>query len=614
VPNSNHRRALRRGLFAVAAGLVLTASLPLAAGAAPQSGFKTSQAAMIVPGPDAPPGTEIKPLITVGDTIGDYMFEAIPDGISLFKSGKNQATLLVNHETSTVPFPYVASPTTSNSFNDFRNSELSELVVRTGGGILSAEMVIDTGDGFHRFCSNFLATTDGFGNRPLLFANEEGIDWVSEAVFDDGDAEDLGWTTGTTFEGANDARQIGAVVAYDPDSGANRPIWGMGRHNHENSVAIPGYGYPVLLSGDDAFNQNVPQSQLYSYIADDADDVWEDGGDLWAFVADDPQINDYYDFQPDGTLSDGGTDPISGHFVLVPKQIATGKDLDGNDMISAEVPDALDTLHDPFPAPPADGNWQRPPGATTGPGIDGPQWILEHWGDDAGVFQFLRIEDIAYDKRPGKQNIVYLVDSGRGSAGAPQAGRSTNGRVWKMVLDPEDPKIVDELSVLIEGDNSEVKTVDEIHQPDNIESTMRGLLITEDPGSQQQFSAAQQVSDAARATTARLMYYSFETEDLYAVLKVDQSADEGPTDEDLPLNGSPASWGAWETSGIVDASAVFGPNKYLINVQAHSLYVDIDNTSAPSNLDGVNDPENDDPDWQFKREGGQLLLVNLPDL
>ena len=30
----------------------------------------------------------------------------------------------------------------------------------------------------------------------------------------------------------------------------------MGRHNHENSVAIPGYGKPVVLSGDDSFVSN----------------------------------------------------------------------------------------------------------------------------------------------------------------------------------------------------------------------------------------------------------------------------------------------------------------------------------------------------------------------
>ena len=613
---------MRRGLLAVAAGLVLTASLPLTAGAAPpQSGFKTSQASMILPGPDAPPGTEIKPLITVGDTIGDYMFEAIPDGISYFRSGKNEATVLVNHETSTVPFPYnpaptggtipsPPSPTSTNSLNDYRNSELSELVIRKGGQIISAEMVIDTGDSFHRFCSNFLATSDGFEERPLLFTNEEGIDWVSETVFSDGDADGLNWTSGTNFEGAAGARQIGAVVAYDPATGQHTTIWGMGRHNHENSVAIPGYGYPVLLSGDDAFNQNVPQSQLYSYIAEggDATDVWNDDGRLWAFVADDPDINDYYDFRYDGTLRDGGTDPISGHFVLVPRDIAMGK--------LGEDPDARDVLHTDFVGfdpPPSDGNWQRPPGIGTGPGVDGPQWVLEQWGDDAGVFQFLRIEDIAYDKRPGMENVVYLVDSGRGSAGVPANNRSTNGRVWRMVLDPNDPTVVQELSILIEGDNSEVKTVDEIHQPDNIESTVHGLLITEDPGSQQQFNATQQQNDS-RATTARLMYYSFETEALTAVLKVDQSADEGPTDADLPLGGAPASWGTWESSGIVDVSSVFGPNKFMITVQAHTLFTDVDTTSAPSNEAGVNDPDDNESDWQFKREGGQLVLVTLPGL
>ena len=68
----------------------------------------------------------------------------------------------------------------------------------------------------------------------------------------------------------------------------------MGRHNHENSVAIPGYGKPVVLSGDDSFVSNPAQAQLYSYIADDSDAVWNDEGDLWAFVAD--GVDDYYDF------------------------------------------------------------------------------------------------------------------------------------------------------------------------------------------------------------------------------------------------------------------------------------------------------------------------------
>ena len=586
------RRGIR-GLVTAGAGLILAMSIPLTAGAA-QSGFKTEQPAMLAPGAGAPAGTEIKPIITVGDTIGDYLFEAIPDGISYWQSGKNEATVLVNHETSTVPFPYVAAaPTTANSFNAFTNSELSKLVIRRGGQILSAEKVIDTWDGYHRFCSNFLAMSDGFEDRPMLFTNEEGIDWVFEEVVDVNGVP-LGWNNEESIEGDDGAREIGAVVAYDVNADQHRPIWGMGRHNHENSLAVPGYGTPFILSGDDAFVSSPAQSQVYAYAAADADAVWDDEGTLYAFVPDEEfeDVNDYYDFPISSTMS------ISGEFVAVPKAIATGKNPDGSDMMAADVPPALGG---PYPLPPADGTWQRGLGLTTG--VDGPQWVLEHWSDLNNVFQFTRIEDMAFDKRAGGSNIVYLVDSGRGATSAGgNAFTSSNGRVWRMELDETNPLQVDSLSILIEGDDNPVKTLGEVHQPDNIESTVNGLLITEDPGSSQQFAPADQ--GLANATTGRLMHYRFSNGAMTAVLKVDQSADEGPTDEDQAT--SPGNWGAWETSGIIDVSSVFGPNKFMIDVQAHSLYVDIDTTSAPDNLAPAGS------DWIYKREGGQLLLVTIP--
>ena len=76
----------------------------------------------------------------------------------------------------------------------------------------------------------------------------------------------------------------------------------------------------------------------------------------------------------------------------------------------------------PYPAPPSDGGWQRPPGATSGPGVDGPQWVLEHWSDLNNVFSFVRVEDMAYDKRQGMRNVVYIVDSGRGRGPLDSAG------------------------------------------------------------------------------------------------------------------------------------------------------------------------------------------------
>ncbi len=91
----------------------------------------------------------------------------------------------------------------------------------------------------------------------------------------------------------------------------------MGRFNHENTVAIPGFDELVALSGDDTFQTNPPaSSQLYMYTASDTDELWADEGTLHAFVADGTD-NDYFDLQPGET--------ISGEFVPVPENIAKGK-------------------------------------------------------------------------------------------------------------------------------------------------------------------------------------------------------------------------------------------------------------------------------------------------
>jgi hypothetical protein len=534
------------------------------------SGFRTPQASMLTTGDRA--DVKFTPIATVGEILpGKIRFESIPDGIALRTRGQGRVDVYVNHETSTVPFPYnPAAPTEANSQNDFLNAEVSLLALNQhSAGVLKAEKAISSEEGFQRFCSSFLAWTEQGFDRALLLTNEEAVDWVNRS----------GKAWPATI-GSPAARQAGAVVAHDIKSGDTRPIWGMGRHNHENSVPIPGFGQLVVLSGDDTFTNNPSQSQLYSYLADDSDAVWNDEGSLWAFVSDDPAFQRYEDFIP------GSADSVQGHFIEVPRMIATGRKADGTDIVAADVG---------FPPPPNDGTWQRDP---NGIGVDGPQWVLDYWSRTNGVFRFVRLEDIAYDKRPAMSNVVYVVDSGRGTAGDPTAGRSTNGRVWKMVLDPDDPKNVLSLSIFVEGDDNPVKTLREVHQPDNIETTANSLLLTEDPGSSQQFAPA---DTSANATTGRLWRVPLTGGAPEVVAKVDQSADEGPTDVDAAAKGN---LGAWESSGVVDASAAFGPGAFLVTVQAHTLWVDKapgDDNVAPAG-----------PDFTFKREGGQLVLVRIP--
>jgi len=571
--------------MALAAAVAVSAtSVALAAN---KSGFRTEQPLMLT---SAKAGVGITPLLTVGDVLrSGYRFEAIPDGISVRTRGRGRVDLFVNHETSKVPFPYnTANPTAANGENDFDNAQVSRLILnQRSAGVLGGKFVIPSRLGYQRFCSNYLATAQEGFSRDILFTNEESPDYVFR--------QEASWPPPI---GSPAEREAGLVVALDVRTGKQRPIYGMGRHNHENSVAIPGYGKPVVLSGDDTFTSGpltgapptypVPaQSQLYSYIAPSTNALLADKGDLWAFVSDTPGVKNYYDVLP------GSGTQVTGHFIKVPKDIATGLNPDGSELKAADKG---------YPLPPTDGSWQRDLRSIAPVGIDGPQWVLQHWSDVNNVFQFVRVEDTAYDKRPGMGNVMYIVDSGRGrteAQGLDTPFRSTNGRVWKMVLDPNDPTKVTSLTVFVEGDDSPVKTLNEIHQPDNIETTPNGLLVTEDPGSSQQFPVG---SPDPAATTARLWHVPVANPaGAEVVARVNQSADGGATDVD----GRPAgNQGAWESSGIVDASRAFGPGAFLIDVQAHTLWVE----KAP----GDDNNGDDQPDFTYKREGGQLALIRIP--
>lgn len=617
MPNPAVSRRARR-LVAPIAAFLLIASTPLAVGAAPGSPFVTSRASMLALGADGA-GASFQPIISVGDAVGPkYKFLSIPDGIGYMPGGN--AKVYINHETSTTPFPYgsLANPTavppvaavppsTSSAFNDFDNSQVSKLILRKSGGtvgVQSATVVIPSSANYQRFCSNFLALTDGFESRPMLFTNEETPDWTRTSG--------TAWDNASSLENVAGAREGGVTVAYDINGETFKTIWGMGRFNHENTVAIPGYGHPFLMSGDDTFTSNPAQSQVYAYSAADADSVWNDEGQMLAFVPDEQYatINDYYDFPIDANPLDAGSLSISGHFIPVPEVIATGKLPNGNEVTADTVPAELGG---PYAEPPNSGSsWQARPfnwaGDPTGQpsnnvGIDGPQWVLEQWSDAHNVFQFTRIEDMAYDRT--NPNVVYLADSGRGATSAGgNSFISSNGRVWRMELDPSDPTVVDSLSLLIEGDDSPVKTIGEVHQPDNLETTVNGLYVMEDPGSSQQFNTAQQQSDP-NATTARIWQFKFSDSTLHQIFKVDQSSDE-TVGYDVDQASTAGRWGEWEASGLVDVSATFGPGTFLVNVQAHSLYTEIDTTTAPDNVGAAG------PDWTWKREGGQLLLVTIP--
>ena len=120
-----------------------------------------------------------------------------------------------------------------------------------------------------------------------------------------------------------------------------------------------------------------------------------------------------------------------------------------------------------------------------------------------------------------------------------------------------------------------------MHNPDNLETTKNAVYIQEDPGSHQSPAELRRSQ-----TNARIWQYQISTGALKVIAEVDQSMS--------PVTNK----GAWESSGIVDASSVLGPGAFLLDVQAHGW-----DTPVP----GGNDP----PATQ-QREHGQFLVLRVP--
>ena len=253
------------------------------------------------------------------------------------------------------------------------------------------------------------------------------------------------------------------------------------------------------------------------------------------------------------------------------------------------------------PVPSVSGEFIQVPDAIA----DGGQTGLENWSNDNNVFQFIRLEDIAYDRKT--PNVVYMADTGepravanavtgrlaRGPAGT--QGPYPNGRIFKLVLNEDDPKQVDSLSILINADLGGYNNPGVLHQPDNLETTKNSVMVQEDPGGHNAFPAA-------TGPFARIWRYDLGTNQFAPVAAVKQTLDPG------------AVAGTWESSGIVDASQAFGPGSFLVTVQAHC------STATPlvpcgafvETAPGPDLVAPAGPDWLFKREAGQLVLLKIP--
>jgi hypothetical protein len=509
-------RLRSRSMLLVALALVLANGLLAVPSAAGDDGFLTAEPPMLALAPTAPAGSSLKALISSGDVIDGFEFQGIPDGIGVMPGPGGNAAAFVNHEESRVPFLGQA---------DLQDASVSRLTLNTTpgdheGAVLDASVPIPASAGFIRFCSSTMAgPAEGFSRYTYLTGEESN--------------DNLAVPPGAPYgpdPSIAPLREAGYAVILDAESGEYTQVAGMGRHNHENVTVVPGgWNQIALISGDDTFS--APSSQLYLYLANSERHLWEDRGSLWAFRVTrtdegpiDPTdpfngANDY------GDIEDG--DDWRGHFIRVPKKIAKG--------LTAQEPQAA----------------------------------LENWSNRKNVFQFVRVEDIDYDKNDPR--VIYFTDTsttrvvpnpdtGRLMRGA-GPGLYDNGRVFRMEFHEDNPRRVTSFSIFLNGDAGEPSVPGgPILSPDNLGTSENAMMVQED------------------ASNAKVWMYDFASGTWSVVASVVDAQS--------------------ESSGVVDASQWFGPGSWLLDVQAHNPALFVEQQQVGPTL--------------FKQEAGQLLLMKIP--
>jgi hypothetical protein len=224
---------MRKLFVAVALVLAGLATASFATAVTP-AGFKTARPAQLVPLEN---GVVIDPILSVGDTIGDYQMTGIPDGLGAYRTGEGRLRLFMNHELEgpAVP-PGVAS-------------RISRLTINRNTHRVLAGAYAFTGlEGFTRFCSSTLAV---LGGTHWYFTGEEDTQ--------------VGALTADPNDGQG---RDGSSIALNADTGQWTETKHFGHVLHENVVPVKRLSKAFFLTTDDDFRGDPDHSAyLYAYIA-----------------------------------------------------------------------------------------------------------------------------------------------------------------------------------------------------------------------------------------------------------------------------------------------------------------------------------------------------------
>jgi Ca2+-binding RTX toxin-like protein len=489
---------------------------------------------------DGEPGWETRPLFTIGESLtgtsgainhrsaGVYTPVGILDGVGAYDLNANTVRAFVTHELGeTAGATYevsdgglgaVALKGARISYFDIDKTTLA--VVDGGlaynrmydvqGNVVTSASQLATPTGLSRLCSASLYEANEFG---------AGRGIVDRIFF-------AGEETSTAFGHPTG----GLEWALDASTGNLWAVPAMGRGSWENVVQVDTgtNTHVAFLLGDDGPN-GMP---LYLYVGakngagDFLDRNGLKSGQLYAWKADTSGVNSPAEFASGSQV---------GTWIAINAQDVAMAGQAGHDALGYKT-DAT----------------------------------LKAEADAAGAFSFSRPEDLSRNPLVGNE-IVFAstgasIVAGNTSDGVADA-TDTAGMLYKVTLDFTNLSApISTVSVLYNG-NTDVTRA--IRNPDNLDWADDGMIYVQEDRSLQSLFTDPAAANPNEASVVRV---NPTTGAIERVAKIDRSA--VPTGQIDSVAGLSNSKGNWESSGILDVSALFGKASgtlFLSTVQAHSL-------------------------------------------
>ncbi|WMI65534.1 DUF839 domain-containing protein [Aestuariibaculum sp. YM273] len=310
----------------------------------------------------------------------------------------------------------------------------------------------------------------------------------------------------------------------EKDASSFEMLQAFGQWSTENAVVIGKDAYPgktVAFIGDDHSDNSIPSGQLGMYVGNHSDLF---GGQLYGLKVTDENIN----FEAE--MVEGQAYPME--FVQLNET--------NIDLLDAEC-------------------------------------------KAKGVMGFSRLEDIDWRRGSSANNReIYFCVTGRIKDGLRGKG-SLYGRVYKVVLNENDPTQAGTITCILDGDLDEGKAK-MFHSPDNIVATENFIYIQEDPNGY--------FDGPNRQHYAQLYQYNLNTGELKTVLECDQDT--------AAAQGYGATNRTWEITGMIDVSDV-------VNKEGTFLLITQNHGWVPADGSSFTDP-NANP-TPASNEGSMLYLI-----